>query len=95
MSDTKTARERLADADHHHKIAEAADTIRLSIRLGGRPTLRGRLLGFFGHPRHPERAIDATETSALYEALGIVYSRHVAQAREIESTVTTTEGETR
>lgn len=75
----KEIRDLLAQADYHKRLASAADMARVHIRLGSKPRVEQR------------RAfkVDTTvftrdQTTALYEALGMVMRDHEAKAKEHE-----------
>lgn len=88
----QTARELLAEADRHKRIADAAEYARTLIRLG-EPVQQSRgILGFW--KRHPERphVFDEATTWAVYEALATVVEHHEQIRRRLEARVEVSRG---
>src|SRR5690554_1354412 len=85
----QTPREVLAEADRHHRLANAADFAMVKIRLGERPVTGGGRL-WFRPKREGEHVaeFDAAETSALYEALADVRRRHQQEAKRLDDSLT-------
>lgn len=75
----KEIRELLAQADRHKRLASAADMARVHIRLGNKPRVEQRRTF-----KVDTTVFTRDETTALYEALGIVMRNHEGLARECE-----------
>ncbi len=88
MSET-SARELLAQADRERAVANEADALRTSFRLG-RPVAVKR--GLFGRKRYGEEQftpLSSAASEALYRAARIVEQEAILRAADLESRVTT------
>lgn len=79
-------------ADRHRRVANAAESARVKIRLGEKPvTSRGRLWFKPQEPTHHVTQFDEAETSAIYEALAKVRDENNAAADNLEQRVSVAE----
>lgn len=79
----------LASADQLRRTAEAAEHIRVRIRLGGKPVAARGFLGFRKREHeHYAPALTGDEIAAVYDALAQVRDRYRHNADILEKTVT-------
>ena len=91
---TKAERMRalLAEADRHKRVADAAESIRLKMRLGAPAAVRRGALGWLRWTNDPKGHYEFEElggelNSAVYEALGQVQQANLRRSREIEGDI--------